>query len=447
MASGVAETVCVAAPSPAGAIEAARSAAPPRVLSQVRGALVAHRPPGPLAADALLSYLPPEPTAEPFVVRAAGAVDPRDPTRGWVVVEGVTSLGHSELPLRLTVMLSLSESMGTAPTAELPLLQNAGPGGIRPVTRIQLAKSILDDLVRRMPARTEVALVAFDRRAGRVALPPTRAGERERIREVIERLQPIGSEASASPLEAAYQLAAEDFDPCADQRMLLLTDDRAVLSPSPSRTRSTVEGWGKKGLELWTVSLGLLGAEAPEVEALADAGRGTHLYADTKSEAVEPLVAALRASGAVVRDPAIGVAFGPGVTRVIRIGTGAEVGGSDAFVLPTTLEGGWREVRVYEVRRDPTAEGPLATVTWSGGSPIPGEWTLGATTPLLPTPLGADTPPFLERRAFAAELAATSTAASPDWGALRDWGVALDLGSGPARELLVWSDLMAAGAR
>lgn len=441
MASGAAEEVCVAAPSPAGAIEAARRAAPPRELSRIRGTLAAHQPPGSFGVDALLASVPPAPTPDPFVVRAAGAVDPRDPTHGWVVVEGVTSLGQSELPLRLTVMLSLAESMGSAPTADLPVLQDAGP--VRPVTRIALAKAILDELVRRMPARTELALVVFDRRGGRVALPPTKATDRERIREVIERLQPVGSEASAAPIDAAYRLAGEAWDPCADQRMLLLTDDRALLSPNPDKASSTVASWAKKGLELWTVSLGLLGRTAPEVEALAEVGRGTHLYADTKSEAVEPLVAALRSSGALVRDPAIAVSFGPAVTGWRRAGGEPGSGSSDAFTLPTTLEGAWSETRVYEVTLDPTVPGPLAAVTWSAGSPIPGEWTLGAPIELAATPLGPSSPELLKQRVLAVTLAEASATSTPDWAGLRDWGTSLALGPGPARELVVWADLLA----
>jgi hypothetical protein len=441
--AGPSETVCVAAPSPAGAIEAAQRAAPPRELSQLRGVMAARQPVGALPVNALLAYLPPESTSEPFVVRSAGAVDPTDPTRGLVVVEGVTSIGASELPLELTVMLSLAESMGSAPTADFPVLQNAGPGPIRPITRIDLAKGVLDELIHRMPDRTRIAVVAFDRGSGRVVLPMTPASDRERIREVLERMKPVGAEASAAPVDAAYTLATKDNDPCVDHRMLLLTDDRAVLAANPQKAASTVESWGKKGLELWTVSLGLLGRTAPEVEALAVAGRGTHLYADTRSEAVEPLVAALRATGAVVREPAVSVAFGPGVTSWTRVGgTGPGTGAADAFTLPQTLEAAWRELRVYEVTLDPATPGPLATVTWKGGSPIPGEWTVGATSELAATPLSAESSPLLKRRAYALALAEASTAPSPDWAAVRDWGTSLSLGNGPARELLVWADLL-----
>jgi hypothetical protein len=446
MASGVSEVVCVAAPSPAGAIDAAQRAAPPRELSRIRGDLAARRPTGPIAVETLLAYLPPAPTNAAFEVRAASAVDPLDPTHGWVVVEAVAALGQSELPLRLTVMLSLAESMGSAPTSDLPMLQDSGPGDVRTTTRIQLAKSILDELVRRMPARTEIALVVFDRTSGRVALPPTSATERERIREVIERMKPLGSEASASALDAAYKLAGADYDPCADQRMLLLTDGRALLSPNPQKTLNTVESWGKKGLELWTVSLGLLGQTAPEVEALAVAGRGTHLYADTKSEAVEPLVAALRATGAVVREPKLEVSFGPAVTSWTPVGGAAGTGSSDTFPLPVTIEGGWREVRVYDVRLNPDVAGPLGAVTWSAGSPVPGEWTLGETVELPADALSTDSADFLKRRVFAMELAAASAQAHPEWLKLRLLGTSLQLGNGPARELLVWTDLLAKAA-
>lgn len=441
-----AETVCVAAPSPAGAIEAARRAAPSRELSEIRGRMTARQPVGTLPVDALLSYLPPALPDEPFVVRAAGAVDPTDPGHGWVVVEAATSLGASDLPLRLTVLLSLAESMGSAPTDQFPVLQNAGPGGVRSVTRIELAKSILEALVARMPERTEIAVVAFDRSSGRVVLPWTKARDRERIREVVERVRPVGAEASASPVDAAYTVATADWDPCVDQRLLLLTDDRAKLAPNPDKATNTVASWGKKGLELWTVSLGLLGGAAPEVEAMATAGRGTHLYADTRSEAVEPLVAALRADGAVVREPVVDVAFGPGVTWTRVASTGPGGGPTDRFGLPTTLDGAWRELRVYDVHLDPQRAGPLATVTWSGGSPVPGEWTVGDTVTVEAEPLSSASAGLLKRRVFALELARTSASPAPDWAKLRDWGVGLSLGDGPARELLVWADVLARSA-
>src|SRR5690606_26153331 len=94
--------------------------------------------------------------------------------------------------------------------------------------------------------------------------------------------------------------------------------------------------------------------------------------------------------------------------------------GSDVWTLDPTLEGGWREARLYEVTLappppapepaaeapaevpaeapaepvEPVPEAPWATVTWSVGSPVPGDWTRQDVVAVRPVAL-VDAEPFL----------------------------------------------------
>ncbi len=470
----ISETVCVSVPSPVGQIKAAAEATVPRDVALTRGTIVREVPLRPLGVDQALQYLPPATTTDKFAVRASAAVDPGDPTRGFVAVEAAAPIGRSDIPLRITLLLDVSESMESVPMRVLPALQDEVPPDDK-TSRLDLAKAVIDELVVRMPARGELALVAFQANEARVLLQPTPAERRERIREAVARARPGDAYGSRTPLETVYDLAGTSFDPCADHRVLLITDDNAHLHGKEKKTFSTVAEWAAKGLELWTLSVGLLGEDSPQLDALTEAGGGVHVYADTRSEAVEPLVAALRSAGAVVREPSIEVGFGPRVTSWRRVGTeGGPSTGPDTWALPVTLEGGWREARLYEVTLappppeptpDPTAPAPAsappapadpaaepapptppepwATVTWAVGSPVPGDWTRGEVVPVAPVAL-VDAQPFLRGRVYAIRVAEATSAPSPDWAALDALGKELVREPGGARELHAWAHALSA---
>jgi hypothetical protein len=310
------DTICVASrPVGAPAAAVAVASADPSI-ALVRAALRDDRPAPAVQPAALVRYLPPAPTKNKLEVRAAAALDPSHPGEGWLAVEAVTALGRSGTPLHLTVMLDTSDSMHSVPSAAYPPLHDEAPGGAyRNVSRLDIARTALLQLTERLPSRADVSLVVFDRDQAEVLLRPTPAGAAEEIRFALGRAsQQVARQGSRSPLETTYTLASLTFDPCADNRILLVTDENTYMARDPAQVDQTVRRWAERGLELWTLSVGQLGARPALVESLTQAGRGVLVYADTVSEAVEPLGAALRATGTAVRSPGVTIHL-DGATR------------------------------------------------------------------------------------------------------------------------------------
>lgn len=441
------EEVCVSALSSraAEAIAAARAIDP--LVAQTRAALIAHHTvdADPALVRALVDYVPvPAPRAR-MAVRASAAVDPVDPSHGWLTVDGATALGRSEVPLVLTVMVDVSGSMSSGPVSAVPVLQRAEPDG-KPYTvdRLELASAVLDGLAERLPARAMVSLAVFERARALTVLPPTPASDREALAHAFAKLSDDAVDERGRPtLDVARGLAVSSTDGCADRRVLLVTDDKARFDLDQDVVADALADWAARGIELWTLSLGTKGAPVPQMEAYTAAGRGVLVRADTVSEATEPLAGALRATGTSARAPAIEVAFGPDVASWRRVDGGGDHTGTDRWDLPERLDSGWRASALYEltfaqpIAGSPSA--PVATVTWSASSPVPGDWQDGAGIPVAATAL-ADADAALRDRVFAVALGRTLSG-QPSTIAL---GRARRLvhGDGPAYELTRWVDLL-----
>jgi hypothetical protein len=300
------------------------------------------------------------------------------------------------------------------------------------VRRYELASAVIGELLERLPERATVSVVVFDQEVGRVMLPPTAAAEDPgAIRMAVRRSKPgMVGDGTDSALDLAYGLAGAAFDGCADHRVLLVTDDNHRLDVDPEEVTETVRAWGERGLELWTLSLGTLGRPAPVVEALTAAGRGAVIYADTPAEAVEPLSAALRATGAVARDLRVEVDLGPGVRSAREVSGGS-------WEVPVTVDAGWRQVRLYALELDPAAAGPVASVRWSFGSPVPGEWAVERSLVVEAGPMSAAARE-LRQRVFAVAVAEALDGAR-SWRSVELAGEALVHEEGPGREWQAWA--------
>jgi hypothetical protein len=430
--------ICVSARSSSAALEVAQQASGDEDVTRFRAALLQGRELPALEPGALVRYVPPALTREVFEVRGGVALDPVDPRRGWAVVEAVTALGRSDVPLQLTVLVDVSASMDSSPISALSALQDLPA---RNVSRLLLAQEVLRELVVRLPARSTISLSAFVREQAAVILPPTPVTEQTTVLRALRR---IGGEATrtgrAPPLQLAYDLAGASVDGCADRRLLIVTDDAARFELDPEEVHEQVEGWAARGVEMWTLSLGTLGVQSPSIESLVAAGQGGVVYADTKSEAVEPLAAALRATGTVGRQPTVSVSFPPGVSWRRMDGVAGQ--GADSWVLPERIGAGYRRVELYELTL-PAEETPGPwSVSWSLQSPSPGEWTKEQTLTLSPTLLTAGAP-LVTERVLAWTVGQALGADQTDWTSLGRWAEPLVRSDGPAREIQGWMGLLA----
>lgn len=435
------DTICVAS-RPVGAPIAAVAAAgaDPR-LAAVRRALHEGTAVPPVDPGVLVSYIAPAPTRAKMEVRAAAAVDPSDPSRGWLAVEAIAPLGRSGVPLHLTILMDTSDSMYSVPfTVVPPLLDEAPPspgGRYRNVQRLEVARAALIELTKRLPSRADVSVVVFDRaRAETLLARPVPATAVDDLRFALGRAsQEVARKGVRTPLEAVYTVASASYDPCADNRILLVTDDNDRMDLDREVVTQTVKAWADRGLELWTLSVGQLGAQTPSVETLTRAGHGVLLYADTVSEAVEPLSAALRATGTLVRAPTVDISL-----------TGASLapltGAGSSWSLPPALDAGWRRVELYALTVDPSATGPIGSVRLTASSPVPGEWTVDTTVPIEILPL-AEADPIVRTRVFAWEVG-QALAGATSWERVQALGAVAVREDGPARELQAWAATLGA---
>lgn len=429
------DTICVAARPVGAPVAAVAAAGADPSLAAVRRALHQGTPVPPVDPAALVRYIPPAPLrgSAKIEVRAAAAVDPSDPTRGWLAVEALTPLGKSGVPLHLTILLDTSDSMHGVPfTVVPPLLDEAPDGTYRNVPRLETARAALLELTRRLPSRADVSIVVFDQNKAETLLPrPAPATSVDDLRFALGRAsQEVARKGVRSPLEAVYTVASASYDPCADNRILLVTDDNDRMDLDRTVVTRTVKGWADRGLELWTLSVGQLGARTESVETLTAAGHGILLYADTVSEAVEPLSAALRATGTAVREPTVGISL-TGATLTPLTGGGA------TWTLPAALDAGWRRVELYQLTLDPAATGTIGAVRLTASSPAPGEWTVDTTVPVELRPL-AESDPIVRTRVFAWQVG-RAMAGAAGWDQVRALGTLAVREDGPARELQAWA--------
>lgn len=433
------EEVCVTARSSAAALDIATATRVNSTIARVRTALIDKTPlPNTFDPAMLVRYVSPAPTREALDVRTAGALDPADPHHGWVVVEAVSALGRSDVPLHLTVVIDVSLSMLSAPMSALSALQDTPP---RPVSRLALAREVIAQMAERMPARTEISLVAFSRGKADIVLPPTQATD---VTTIVRGLRRVDEDAPRlghlPPLQLAYDMASAMSDGCADRRVLIITDDQARFEIDPAVAASQVAGWAEHGIELWTLSLGMKGIASPSIDALTSAGRGVVIYADTVSEALEPLTAALRATGTIGRDPSLTISFSPAITSFRRM-DGSEGVGTETWSMPERIDAGFRRVELYEVR---LADGAAtAQTSWSLHSPVPGEWQKQNTaTASLANMVDAE--PLVRERVLAWTVGRALAVPTTDWQSLAAWAAPLTPAEGPALEIRSWIDLMTA---
>ncbi len=373
-----------------------------------------------------------------------GAV--QDPTRPGRAVLGVRAVAPEAglAPLRLTFVLDTSPSMRAVFMRELPALQDEpADGTYRPVTRLELSKAALRELLDRLPDRAVVAVVGVDRGRAELLLPPTPIEQAPRIHRAVLQAGPVRTN-QAKALDTIEKVTIEGGDPCADTRILFLTDENARLQTELDEAQKRVKRWFAEGASLWTMSMGVLDSDTTDAAALTARGGGLHTRADTVTDAVRQLVQSLRVSGVVGKQLSVSVARQPEqVARVRRVDGGpaswtrAEVRAAEELEATYVLE----RAAASSSGSD-AVSGPAVTVEWKVVSPYPGEWAVAETFEVAIVP-AAKAPPWLRDRLVAVLVGEALVSGTPDWRALADLADELAAPVGMGREIAAWADYRA----
>lgn len=204
-------------------------------------------------------------------------------------------------PLNLVFLLDVSGSMNSP--EKLPLMQRS-----------------FNLLVEQLRPQDTVAIAVYAGASG-VVLSPTPGDQKAQISQAIQSLQAGGSTHGSAGIDLAYQLAAQQFNPQAINRVIIGTDgDFNVGTTSLEALKSLIESKRKQGVTLSVLGFGSGNYNDALMEELSNHGDGVAYYIDTYNEArkifSEQLTATLQT---VAKDVKFQVEFNPNVVAEYRL--------------------------------------------------------------------------------------------------------------------------------
>jgi len=199
----------------------------------------------------------------------------------------------------------------TRPAANLVFLIDTS-GSMNAPDKLPLLKSAFRMLVNGMADGDTVSIVTYAGSAGTV-LEPTRASDKQKIFDALDRLEAGGSTAGAAGIAEAYRLAEKSFVAGGVNRVMLATDgDFNVGQTSDDALKRMVEEKRGKGVFLSIFGFGRGNYNDRMMQVLAQNGNGTAAYIDTLAEAEKTLVQEATATlFPIAKDLKIQVEFNP----------------------------------------------------------------------------------------------------------------------------------------
>ncbi|UTX50178.1 VWA domain-containing protein [Chryseobacterium sp. MA9] len=193
-------------------------------------------------------------------------------------------------------------------------------GSMNEENKLPLLKSSLKVLLNQLRPKDRVGIVVYAGNAGMV-LPPTSAGEKEKIIQALDKLQAGGSTAGGAGIELAYKLAKENFIKGGNNRIVLATDgDFNVGASSTTDIEALITEKRKTGIFLTCLGYGMGNYKDNKMEILADKGNGNYAYIDNMQEANKFLGREFAGSMyTIAKDVKIQIEFNPKYVKSYRL--------------------------------------------------------------------------------------------------------------------------------
>lgn len=248
-------------------------------------------------------YARPTDRAKPFQAYVAVTPSPwaRDRQIVHIGLQGYDLPRNTQPPLNLVFLVDTSGSMWSQ-------------------DRLPLAIKSLNLLVDQLRPQDRVAIVAYAGSAGAV-LSPTDGRSKLKIRCALGALRAGGSTAGGQGLKLAYDLAKQNYDPKAVNRVILMTDgDFNVGVADPAKLKDLVVEKRKDGTYLSVYGFGRGNYNDVMMQTLAQNGNGTAAYVDTLNEARKLLRQDFASSlFPIADDVKVQVEFNPGAVSEYRL--------------------------------------------------------------------------------------------------------------------------------
>jgi Ca-activated chloride channel homolog len=193
-------------------------------------------------------------------------------------------------------------------------------GSMSAANKLPLLKQSLLMMLSELNDRDYISIVVYAGAAGRV-LEPTKASDKKKIVDALERLQAGGSTAGAEGIELAYKTAKENFLDNGNNRVILATDGDFNVGPSSeSALVEMIEKKRKEGIFLTVLGFGMGNYKDSKLEQLADKGNGNYAYIDNLMEAKKTLVTEFGSTLEVIaKDVKFQIEFNPKFVKSYRL--------------------------------------------------------------------------------------------------------------------------------
>ncbi|MDR0811052.1 MAG: DUF3520 domain-containing protein, partial [Paludibacter sp.] len=193
-------------------------------------------------------------------------------------------------------------------------------GSMYGATRLDLVKASLKLLINNLRPKDRVSIVVYAGAAGEV-LPSTSGGDRQKIREALDKLTAGGSTAGGAGIQLAYQIAEKNFVKNGNNRIILCTDgDFNVGVSSNAELEKLIEAKRQTGIYLTVLGYGMGNYKDSKLQTLAQKGNGNHAYIDNLQEANKVLVNEFGGTMfTVAKDVKLQIEFNPANVNAYRL--------------------------------------------------------------------------------------------------------------------------------
>ena len=193
-------------------------------------------------------------------------------------------------------------------------------GSMNAANKLPLVKQSVNLLLDTLKPTDTVSIVVYAGAAGTV-LEPTKVSEKNKIITALQDLSAGGSTAGGAGIQLAYQLAEQNFDEDAVNRIILATDgDFNVGRFENEELQTLVESKRDSGVFLSILGFGRNNYQDDMMQTLGQNGNGVAAYIDSLSEAKKVLVdEATSTLFPIAKDVKIQVEFNPTTVSEYRL--------------------------------------------------------------------------------------------------------------------------------
>ncbi|OOS25140.1 vWA domain-containing protein [Moraxella pluranimalium] len=236
-----------------------------------------------------------------------------------VTTQSYDSPFHPNAKLIKIAIQAKEQQMSELPAANLVFLVDVS-GSMASDNKLGLVKKTLRTLVHKLRAKDTVTIITYAS-GETIALEPTAGDQKQKILDVINRLQAQGATSGERAISLAYQSAERSYVKDGINRILLATDGDFNVGVTDFDTlKGMVSEKRKSGISLSTLGYGTGNYNEHLMEQLADAGDGNYSYIDNEKEAAKVIDRQLSSTLATVaKDVKIQVEFNPNTVKEYRL--------------------------------------------------------------------------------------------------------------------------------